>query len=170
MSASQTNLLLRAYYEALYEKLVSARDVLDRQLDALLAAEIKKRGFGISGEARFNAYKDACKAFIEERIELYDPVGVQYTFDGLERRQAFELQMQLDWYEARAEYEQLVQAAEEMVQPEMTDQLLCQLAARLVARCGAYPDKSIIRSYEASPSPNRLPDYIVARAIEQTIR
>jgi hypothetical protein len=34
---------------------------------------------------------------------------------------------------------------------------------------GAFPDKSIISAYEADPALGKLPDYVVARAIEEII-
>jgi len=43
------------------------------------------------------------------------------------------------------------------------------LAAELITQVGAFPDKSIIAGYEAKPGLRKLPDYIVARAIEEII-
>jgi len=34
---------------------------------------------------------------------------------------------------------------------------------------GAFPDKSIILAYEADPALGKLPDYVVARSIEEII-
>jgi hypothetical protein len=45
-----------------------------------------------------------------------------------------------------------------------------ELAGELIKEVGAFPDGSIISTYEVKPAPGKLPDYIVARAIEETIR
>ncbi len=57
-----------------------------------------------------------------------------------------------------------------MAQAPMTDEKMYRLADELIKKLGAYPDKSIISAYEAKPALGKLPDYIVARAIEEIIR
>ena len=52
----------------------------------------------------------------------------------------------------------------------MTDENVHVLAEELIGKVGAFPDKSIIAGYEAKPALQKLPDYIVAGAIEQLIR
>ncbi len=51
----------------------------------------------------------------------------------------------------------------------MSDQRLHDLAAELIKKAGAFPDKSIIAAYNAAPSLHKLPDFLVASAIEQLI-
>jgi hypothetical protein len=166
---SETKLLLNAYYEALYDRLVAGRRLLDERIERLLQAEFEKRDFGIINQEKYNAYKDACLAFIDERIEMYNPIGIQYTFDSTGRRQAFELELQLNFYDSRTEFEALVQAAKSKSQPDMGEQKLLELADELINEVGAFPDKSIISAYEAEPALRKLPDYITARAIEEIV-
>jgi hypothetical protein len=166
---SETSLLLKAYYEALYERLQANKDLLVKKIDELLAGEVTKRGFEDFDEAKYTAYRDACLAFVDERIELYNPFGIQYTFDRTRAREAFELELQLDWYDSRAEFEALVEAARNKVKAGVTQERLRPLADELIEELGAFPDKSIISSYEAEPGLRKLPDYVVSRTIEEII-
>jgi hypothetical protein len=167
---NETNVLLHAYYEALHEALQTNRGTLIAKVEKLLAAEIKKRGFGSFNEEKFAAYRDACVAFIDERIETYNPIGVQYTFDRPTAHQARELELQLNWYDSRAEFEALVEATRGKVQTPLIDGRLRELAVEVISQVGAYPDNTIISAFEAEPALAKLPDYVVARAIEETVR
>ena len=51
----------------------------------------------------------------------------------------------------------------------MPREKLRQIAEKLIEAVGAFPDRSIITAYEAKPGLNKLPDYIVARAIEEAL-
>ena len=164
---SETNLILKAYYEAVYELLESARDVLAARTAELLREEVEMRRFEGFDEEKYSAYRDACIAFIDERIETFNPIGYQYTFDRGSVQGAFELELELNWYDARAEFEALALAARDKAQDELTDSNLALLAAELIRELGVFPDKSIIETYRAKPALQRLPDYIVALAIEE---
>ena len=166
---SETSLLLKAYYEALYERLQANKELLSRRIVELLVEEVTERGFEDFDEAKYAAYKDACLAFVDERIETYNPFGIQYTFDHTRAREAFELELQLDWYDSRAEFEALAQAARRKAEAGVTEEGLRPLAEELIKELGAFPDKSIISAYEAEPGLRKLPDYIVARTIEEII-
>jgi len=166
---SETSILLKAYYETLYERLQDHKELLAGRIDELLAAEIAAREFGDFGPEKYAAYKEACLAFVDERIEAYNPVGIQYLYDRDRAASAFELELQLDWYDSRAEFAALVQAAREKAEPDATESRLRRLAEELIEQVGAFPDKSIIAAYEAKPGLNKLPDYIVARTIEEII-
>ena len=167
---NETKLLLKTYYEALYERLETNKALLATRAEKRLQAEIEKRGFGNFNQEKYTAYRDACLAFIDERIETYNPIGIQYLFDRGRAHEAFELELQLDWYQARAEFEALIEAVRAKAQAGMADERLRELADELVIELGAYPDKSIISDYEADPALEKLPDYVVARVIEETIR
>jgi len=160
---------LKAYYEALYERLQANKELLAKRIDELLVEEVAERGFEDFDEAKYAAYKDACLAFVDERIELYDPFGIQYTFDRTRAKEAFELELQLDWYDSRAEFETLVEAARDKVKTSVTEERLRLLADELIGELGAFPDRSIISSYEAKPGLRKLPDYVVARSIEEIV-
>ena len=166
---SETKLLLNAYYEALHDRLQANKDLLTAKIEKLLQAEFENRNFGSINQEKYNAYRDACLAFIDERIEMYNPIGIQYTFNSTGRRQAFELELQLNFYDSRAEFEALVEAAKSKIQPDMGEQKLRELADELINNVGAFPDKSIISAYEAGPALSKLPDYITARTIEEIV-
>lgn len=161
---------MRAYYEALYECLEAKKDLLAATIEKFLQEEVAKRDFGNFDREKYAAYRDACLAFVDERTETYNPIGIQYTFGRTRTKEAFELQLQLDWYDSRPEFEALIQAVYAMAQAPMPDEKMCQLADELIRKLGAFPDKSIISAYEARPALGKLPDYIVARAIEEIIR
>jgi len=166
---NETGILLKAYYEALYERLEERKELLAERAGQLLTEEIAAQGLDDFGQNKYSAYKDACVAFIDERIELYNPIGVQYLYDRSRARDAFELQVQLDWYDSRDEFAALVQAARTKAQAGIPEETLRLLAEELIKQVGAFPDKSIISTYEAKPGLQKLPDYIVARTIEESI-
>jgi DNA-binding Lrp family transcriptional regulator len=167
---NETNLLLKAYYEALYEHLEANRELLATRIEKLLKEEIVKREFGSFDEEKYTAYRDACLAFVDERLETYNPIGIQYTFDRIRAKEAVELELQLNWYDSRAEYEALVEAAHAKAEVETTEERMRGLTEELIKEVGAFPDGSIISAYEAEPALGKLPDYVVARAIEETVK
>jgi DNA-binding Lrp family transcriptional regulator len=167
---NETNLLLKAYYEALYEHLEANKELLATRIEKLLEEEIVKRGFGNFDEEKYSAYRDACLAFVDERLETYNPIGIQYTFDRIGAQEAIELELQLNWYDSRAEFEALAEAVRAKAEIEMTEERMQGLAKELIKEVGAFPDRSIISAYEAEPALGKLPDYVVARAIEETTR
>jgi hypothetical protein len=167
---NEANLLLSAYYEALYHRLEADKNLLATRIEKLLADEIAKRNFGSFGKEKFTAYLDACLAFIDERIETYNPIGIQYTFDRPTADQALELEIQLNWYDSRAEFEALKQTARNKAQTALSDEDMKELSGELISEVGAFPDNTIISTFEAEPALQKLPDYIVARAIEEIIR
>ncbi len=166
---SETKLLLNAYYEALHDRLEADRQLLAEKIEKLLQAEFTNCDFGNIDQEKHNAYRDACLAFIDERIEMYNPIGIQYTFDSTRRRQAFELELQLNFYDSRAEFKALMEAAQSKAQVHMGKRGLPELADELIKDVGAFPDISIISAYKASPTLDKLPDYVVATAIEEII-
>ncbi len=165
---SETKVLLHAYYEVLHERLEAQKGLLAGRIEELLAEEVAARGFEDFDEEKYAAYRDACLAFVDERAEAYNPIGIQYLYDRDRAKDAFELELQLDWYDSRAEFEALVEAARAKAQ-DVSEQSLRQLAEELIEEVGVFPDKSIIADYQAKPALNKLPDYIVARTIEEFI-
>lgn len=166
----ELKLLLNTYYEALHERLSARRDRLTESVDQLLRDEIAKREFGDFDAEKFAAYRDACLAFVDERLEAYNPIGIQYTFDRLRSPEVAELELQLNWYDGRAEFATLLEAARAKVETGPVEQRPGHLAEELIDELGAFPDGSIISAYEADPAPNKLPDYVVAQVIERAVR
>jgi hypothetical protein len=166
---SETSILLKAYYETLYEKLEAQKEVLSAKIDGLLAEEIEKRGFeGFDGE-KYKAYRDACLAFIDERIEAYNPIGIQYIYDRCSAKEVIELELQLNWYDSRNEFQSLLEIARSKAEEDLTEERLRSLAEEMINEAGVFPDRSIISAYEAKPGLNKLPDYVVARTFEAVI-
>jgi len=166
----QTNLLLNAYYEALYERLENGKTLLTEKIEKLLPEEIQNLGLAPLNREKYDAYRDACLAFLDERIEMYNPVGFQYTFDNIASPLAAELELHLNWYDAQAEFETLIEMVRAKTQEQMTDEKMSILADELIKQFGAFPDNSIISAYRASQAPEKLPDYVLALAIEDIIR
>jgi len=165
------DLVLRAYWERLHEKLIEQSEAIEAQIGPLLDEEIDRRGYrDLAEHRRYEAYHEACVAFLAERIEAYNPIGIQYTFDKARRKAAFELEQGLEWYSSKAEWEELVDGARARAEVLSGDEALGEAAAELIEEMGAYPDRSIISVYEQSPGLQKLPDYVVARAIEAVIR
>jgi len=163
------SLLLKVYYERLHECMVERRFELLRRIDDLLARELKSKDLGDLDVEKVAAYREACEAFVDERLEMYNPIGVQYTFGVGPSRMAAELELQLNWYDARAEFDDLVATARVLVADGVPDEVLNSLAEELIRRVGAFPDRSIVGEYRADPTLQKLPDYIVACGIEEII-
>jgi hypothetical protein len=163
---SETVVLLKAYFEALHSILEEKKDILAENIKGELSKEIKNRGFKDVNKEKFAAYWEACLAFIEERIEAYNPFGIQYLYDGSRRKEAFKLELQLDWYDSKAEYKALFKAALDKIEMSDSEKDFKILAKELIGEFVAFPNRSIISTYRARPTLNRLPDYVVARLIE----
>jgi hypothetical protein len=169
MSNSQSSILLRLYYERLYERMAAHRFPLLLRIDELLAAEVETRDFGDINAEKLAAYREACEAFVEERLETYNPIGIQYTFGGAPSRLAAELEFQLNWFNSKPEFADLVATARSLAGEGVSDDTLRDLADDLIRLAGAFPDRSIITAYRAEPALLKLPDYLVACAIEEII-
>ncbi|OHB82958.1 MAG: hypothetical protein A2Z38_00420 [Planctomycetes bacterium RBG_19FT_COMBO_48_8] len=166
---SETSVVLRAYYEALYERMEAQKEILAAKIDEFLAEEIEKRGFAGFNEEKYQAYRDACLAFIDERIEAYNPIGIQYIYNRCSAKEVIELELQLNWYDSRNEFQSLVETARRKAVEDLTEEQLRPVAEEIIAEAGVFPDRSIISAYEEKPSLNKLPDYIVARTLEEVI-
>jgi hypothetical protein len=170
VNISATKLLLNAYCEALHELLAANKEILAARIEQLLAEEVEEQGLAEFDDGKLAAYKEACLAFVDERIEMYNPIGIQYTFDEKRRREASSLELQLDWYDSRAEFAVLREAARSKAEAELDEQAVSERAKELVREAGAFPDRSIVSAYQGQPALGKLPDYIVALAIESIIR
>ena len=168
---SEVRMLINAYLERLHERLEGAKSKCLAKIEDFLQQELANQDFGEAlGGERYAAYLEAARSFVAERIETYNPIGMQYVYDGISGKEAIELDKQLNWYDSRAEYEDLKQTAREILAntPPRAAKLQ-EMAEELIVRCGAYPDRSIIEGYENGPALRKLPDYVVARAIEKIL-
>jgi len=166
---TSASLLLKVYYERLHDRMEACRSELLLRIDALLAEEIETQDFGDMDAEKVAAYHEASKAFVDERLEMYNPIGVQYTFGDAPSQLAAELEFQLNWYDSRVEFKDLVAEARSLVAEGAPDDALSSLAKELIRRVGAFPDRSIIAGYRAEPTLQKLADYVVARGIEDII-
>jgi len=167
---NETSLFLNAYYETLYDRLTASKDALCAKIEEILQEEIMKLGLGDVDKDKYAAYRDACFAFVDERLETYNPIGVQYTFDRLRTKEAIELELQLNWYDSSEEFNNLLEAARAKAHADMSDQRLQELVDEVIKELGAFPDNSIISTYKTAPALGKLPDYVVASAIEEIVR
>src|SRR5512139_2901188 len=131
------SLLLKAYYERLHDLMEKHRSRLLLRIDELLVQEIQSRGFGDVDGERLAAYREACVAFIDERLETYNPIGIQYMFGPAPSPLAAELEFELNWYNSRPEFADLVATARELAGADPPDEMLPDLADELIARAGA---------------------------------
>jgi len=166
---TSTTLVLKAYYERLHELMAARRADLLSRIDELLPAEVAGRNFGEMDVDKLAAYREACVAFIDERLESYNPIGIQYTFGRPSSRLAAELEFQLNWFDSRPEFARLVATGRSLAAECESDEMLPALADELIRQAGAFPDRSIIDAYHIEPALQKLPDYIVARIIEEII-
>jgi hypothetical protein len=166
---SPAQLLLKAYYERLHERLEARRERLMERIDELLPAEVARQGFGGMDADRLAAYREACVAFIDERLETYNPIGIQYTFGPAPSHLVAELEFQLNWYDSRPEFAALVATARTLAGDDPPDERLPDLADELIAQAGAFPDRSILTTYIQEPTLQKLPDYLVACVIEEIV-
>ena len=165
----EVNTVIKAYYEFLYELFARHRDYLVARAEDLLRGEVRRAGYAGFGGETFAAYLEASVAFIDERIEAYNPIGIQYTFERAGTSEVAELELQLNWYDSTEEFERLVETARDMVEAATGEVNVGVLAEEMAKQCGAFPDGSIIAGYEGGPGLNRLPDYIAAGAMEDAI-
>ena len=79
------------------------------------------------------------------------------------------MELQLNWYDSRNEFQSLVETARSKAVDDLTEEQLRPVAEEIIAEVGVFPDRSIISAYEEKPGLNKLPDYIVARTLEEVI-
>ena len=158
------------YYELLWERLEAKKTECPARLERLLKEEVQKRGFDLADPEKYSAYRDAAQAFVAERIETYNPLGLQYTFEPTGPEELWEFETQLNWYDSRAEFEALVNAARQKVPQDLSPEKIRRAAGELIRQLGAFPDKSIIQGYQSEPTLQKLPDYLVARVVEELVQ
>lgn len=166
---TSASLVLKVYYERLYELMEARRPAMLSRIDDLLPAEAARQGFRNMEGDKLAAYREACIAFIDERLESYNPIGIQYTFGRAPSRMAAELEFELNWYNSRPEFADLVATARSLAGESVSDDMLEMLAGELIRLAGAFPDRSILETYAAEPALQKLPDYVVACVIEEIV-
>jgi hypothetical protein len=171
---NQSRIVMNAYIETLYERLNVQKIVCIQQMRPLLQSEIAEQRFDIHRPDKFDAYLEACVAFLDERLESYNPIGLQWTFPQTTIKEAFEMEAIVDWYDSRDEFDTLCQRIKAKLQSyndgACSEEVIGRLADELIAEHGAYPNQSIIETYRRRPQKNHLPDLVVATAIEATLK
>jgi len=164
---------MNAYIETLYERLSVAKDGCIQQMGPLLQSEIVAQQFDIHRPDKFDAYLEACVAFLDERLESYNPIGLQWIFPQTMVEEAFEMEAIVDWYDSRDEFDRLCHQIKTKLQAysdeACSEEAVKQLADELIAEHGAYPNHSIIEAYRRRPQKNYLPDLVVATVIEAVL-
>jgi len=107
---NDATILMHAYFEALHERLEAARGLVAADIEAMLPTAAKAFPQANLDIEKLDAYKEAALAFLEERIETYNPVGIQFLFDRPRSKEAFQMELQLNWYDSTAEFTQLAAA------------------------------------------------------------
>ena len=168
---SRSKLLLNAYFEALYNILLDWKSSVISAIDKLLPEEFAKLDSTTAdgNSEKLAAYRDAAIAFVDERIEMYNPIGLQYTFDNKTCQFAQKLELQLNWFDSTDEFQNLLDGISQIESTGFNEEKLPQLANQLIRKFGAFPDKTIIESYNRQPSLQKLPDFVVAQSIEKII-
>lgn len=166
---NHVRLLIKVYKEMLHELLNTYIDLFQASLPTLLRDEISKLGKKLDSN-QYLTIKDECTKFFHVRLESYDPSGYQHTLNDLKSPDYYQLRRQSDWYNDQVEFDHFVDAINDKVKEEMSEEETRQAADELLREVGAFPDNSIISGYESEPKLNRLPDYVVARIIEEMIR
>ena len=136
----------------------------------LTSTEVEKRYTGLLNKEKYAAYLDTCVAFWDERMEAYNPTGIQFLFDNVRSKEVYELELQLSWHDNRKEFNELVKLVHSKTEPDMTDERMREIVDEIIREVGAFPDQSIVNAYLDKPSLEKVPDYIVAQVIEEVIR
>ncbi len=160
-------LLLNAYFETLYNTLLEQKQAVYQEIDQLLTPEVEK--LEVVSAERIEAFRQAALAFVDERLEMYNPIGLQYTYDNQARKFAKELELQLNWFDSTEEFNKLLDAIKEIVNKGFDEKNVERYSRRLIKEFGAFPDKSIIKAFKEKPALQKIPDFLVACSIEKII-
>ena len=82
---TSASLVLKVYYERLYELMEARRPEMLSRVDELLSAEVARQRFGDMGADKLAAYREACVAFIDERLESWNSSLTGTTADPSSR-------------------------------------------------------------------------------------
>ena len=162
-----TKIILNAYYERLYNLLLENKGQVIRSINDLLPRALA--GFGSFDEDKKEAYLEAALSFLDERLEMYNPLGIQYTFDNVNREFARQLELQLNFFDSTEEFLSITEKIEEFTKEGFDEEKMGCYANELVGLFSAFPDRSIIEAYKSKPALNKIPDYVLAESIEDVI-
>ena len=165
-------MLINAYYERLYELIEPQRELCLVRIEQVVRNEAELHwSEELTGE-RLKAHVEAANAFLEERLEMYNPIGLQYAYGSSSQSEVFSLEAALDWYNSQQEYHSLCKRAMNLLgetKGRFSDQDISLRANQMILDCGAYPNQSILGQYSRRPQPNHLPDFAVAKCIEELL-
>ena len=119
--------------------------------------------------AGFKRNLTTCAAFWDERLEAYNPIGIQYLFENVHTKEVSELELHLNWYDSHTEFNELLEIVHRKAEPNMTNERIAISVNEIIKEVGAFPNRSIITTYLDTPRLERMPDYIVATTIEEVL-
>ncbi len=144
---SRSKLLLNAYFEALYNILLDWESSIISAIDRFLPLEFAKLDSTAAdgNTEKLTAYRDAAIAFVDERIEMYNPIGLQYTFDNPPAADQFakQLELQINWFDSTNEFNILLEEITEIETAGFDEEKLPQLANQLIGKFGTFPTKPL---------------------------
>jgi len=116
------------------------------------------------------AHQDAAVGFLEERLYEYrDDYWEKFLkplAENISAAEIMEVSKQLSWYNMQNEKGEIDKRIETLLNLRQSPK---DVAEVLIEEFGAFPNKSIIKTYSAKPKPNYLPEYALAVAIQQVV-
>ena len=158
------------YFKELHSLITRERAAVEEFIPGRIRRELLS-GWDEGNEAAVKAYSDAAASFIDERLYSYglDHIDrfLRAASRGVSSKDAASLEISLDWYDCRKEKKEIdrfIESGLNLMRPggDIVESLLDDF--------GAFPDRTIIESYERAPAKNHLPDYALALSLERVIR
>ena len=150
------------YFSKLSESLVREQGRIEALIREKATDEIPERWKNVSRED-MEVYIKTAISFIEER--LYD-----YSLDHHDRFLRAVIYGVIDdslaWYDWRQEKDQIDARIETGLNIMQTPE---DIVDDLLDEFGAFPNKSIIESYQKEPKKNYFPDYVLATTVQKVI-
>jgi len=157
------------YFARLLDRLQRERARTETLILEQVQEEISSRYPHLNEKAE--AYQHAAAGFLEERLfeyrEDYWEKFLQPLAENISAAEIMEVSEQLSWYEMQNEKREIDERIETLLNLRQSPE---DIAETLIEEFGAFPDKSIIKTYSAKPKPNYLPEYALAVAIQQVVR
>ena len=159
----------RLYFAQLLALLHQKRAKIEALILEQVQEEISSRHPHLNEKTE--AYQDVAIGFLDERLyeyrDDYWEKFLQPLAKNITAAEIKEVGEQLGWYDMQKEKEEIDEQIETLLNLHQSPK---DIAEVLIEEFGAFPDKSIIKTYSAKPKPNYLPEYALAVAIQQVVR